>query len=193
LGMLGANLPRYLGEFRLHAHSPPQNSGPTWPDFVIDLATLERLLLEVYDGPGTERLGALSPAELSRIPRAKWNDLRLIAAPCLRLHVFSHPVHEFWAARKDGGEPAPCEPSPTRLAINRRHYVVERHELAEAEFLLLSRLVGGAPLGDAVRAVLELLPAEAATLESQIGSWFARWAQEGYFQSARGDLRSPEG
>ena len=59
LGMLGASFPRYLAESRLHAHSPPQNSGPTWPDFVVDLATLERLLLEVYDGRGTERTGTL--------------------------------------------------------------------------------------------------------------------------------------
>jgi hypothetical protein len=181
--MLGANFPRYLAESRLHAVSPPPNSTPTWPEFVFELATLERALYEVYDGPGTEQSGMLSATEVAQIPPAKWADLRLVAAPCLRLHVFAHPVHEFWMARKDGGKPAACEPRPTWLAINRRNYLVERHELSEAEFLLLTRLVGGATLEEAVRATIESLPAGASSIESQISGWFARFARDGYFSS----------
>ncbi len=180
LGQLGASFPRYLAESRLHAGAAPENAGPNWPDFVIELATLERSLYEVYDGPGMEHGGRLNPAELGNTPPAAWSQLRLTLAPCLRLHRFDHPVHEYWADRKDGGEPAPCGPRSTKLAINRRDYVVEQCELADAEFELLSEIARGASLSEAIAAALASA-AEGALVESQIGAWFARWAGDGYF------------
>jgi hypothetical protein len=180
LGQLGASFPRYLAESRLHAAAAPADAGANWPDFVIELATLERSLYEVYDGPGTERGGTLNPAELGNIPPGAWGQLRLTLAPSLRLHEFDHAVHEYWAARKDGGEPAPCGPRSTKLAINRRDYVVERCELSDAEFALLTEIARGASLAEAIAVALASV-AEPELVESQIGAWFARWAGEGYF------------
>jgi hypothetical protein len=182
LAMLGASFPRYLAESRLHERARPETSGASWGEFVIELATLERSQYEVYDGPGTEKSGAFDPSAVARIPAEKWNDLRLVAAPCVRLHRFRHAVHEFWEARKEGGAPTACEPHATRLAITRRNYVVERHELGEAEFALLGALVGGMALGEAIVAALGALPADAPSIESQLGEWFARWTGGGYFQ-----------
>jgi Putative DNA-binding domain len=180
LGQLGASFPRYLAESQLHAGAVPAGAGPHWPNFVIELATLERSLYEVYDGPGTEHGGTLNPAELGNIPAEAWSHLRLTLAPCCRLHRFDHPVHEYWADRKDGGEPEPCGPRSTKLAINRRDYVVERCELTDAEFALLSEIARGASLSEAI-AVALASAAQRAQVESQIGAWFARWAGEGYF------------
>lgn len=181
LGQLGANFPRYLAESRLHAAEVPEDAGSSWPEFVIELATLERSMYEVYDGPGTERGGTLNPSELAKIPPTAWNRLRLVAAPCLRLHQFDHPVHEYWAGRKDGGEPVPCGPRATRLAINRRDYVVDRHELVVAEFTLLSKIAAGESLAQAIATALESSTPEDAPVEQQISVWFARWAGDGFF------------
>ena len=67
LGQLGALFPRYLTESRLHATGAPEEAGPTWPDFIIELATLERSLYEVFDGPGTEPTGTLQASDLGAI------------------------------------------------------------------------------------------------------------------------------
>ncbi|MEX0679626.1 MAG: DNA-binding domain-containing protein [Pirellulales bacterium] len=181
LGRLGANFPRYLAESRLHAGETPENAGASWPEFVIELATFERSLYEVYDGPGTERGGTLDPTEVAEIPPTAWNRLRLVVAPCLRLHRFGHPVHEYWAARKDGTEPAPCGPRATWLAVNRRDFVVERRELAGAEFTLLAEIAGGATLAQAIAAAIAPSTPEDGPVEPRLGAWFARWAGDGYF------------
>jgi hypothetical protein len=184
LAQLGADFPRYLAESRLHAQQPPANAAASWPEFVIELATLERSLYEVYDGPGTERSGTFSATDVAGMQPETWANLRLVAAPCLRLFQFEHPVHQFWAARKDGGEPTACQPRPTALAVSRRDYVVERQELAEAEFALLERLVRGETVGQAIAAALESSPSQGQMVERQIGRWFARWASAGYFSAA---------
>jgi hypothetical protein len=134
----------------------------------------------VYDGPGTERGETLNPAALGSLSPEAWSELRLVVAPCFRLHQFGHPVHEYWSARKDGGEPAPSAPRSIKLAINRRDYVVEKRELADAEFVLLEEITRGASLADAIAAAMESA-ADATLVESQIGGWFARWSSDGYF------------
>jgi hypothetical protein len=182
LGQLGANFPRYLAESRLHAVDPPEGAGRTWGEFIAELAAFERALYEVYDGPGTEEGALLQPDELARIAPSQWDRLRLRLAPCLRLARFDHPVHEYWAARKDGGEPGPSVPRPAWLAIHRRDYVVEPAEVSCAEFALLAAIAEGETLWGAIAAALAAAPAD-ADLEARLGDWFARWTSAGYFVS----------
>jgi hypothetical protein len=181
LNQLGARFPGYLAESRIHATDMPPNAGSTWPDFVVELATLERALYEVYDGPGTERGGALDPAGLASVPPDSWGELRLIAAPCLRLLAFEHPVSDFWGERKNDAEPAVPEPARIWLAISRRDFVVERHDLSPAQFAVLHSIAGGAPLADALEAGAAAAPAE--DIESQLNTWFAQWMATGFFAS----------
>jgi hypothetical protein len=181
LGQLGANFPRYLAESRLHADAAPAGVGPTWPEFIVELAAYERSLYEVYDGPGTEGGAALTPERLATIAPSSWDELRLIAAPSLRLERFDHPVHAYWAARKDGGEPPASPPRPTWLAVFRRDYVVEHSELSSDEFALLSAIASGASLSQAIAATMASSRPGGADLESRLGGWFARWASDGYF------------
>ncbi len=180
LGRLGARFPGYLAESRLHAAAAPEGTGPTWPDFVIELATLERSLYEVFDGPGTEQSGTLAAADLGSMAPEQWATARLVAAPCLRLHQFEHPVSDFWEDCTGGAEPAACEPRRDWLAINRRDYVVERHALSGEQHSLLSGMVAGQPLAAAIeRAAAATQDAEA--FETQLGGWFADWAAHGFF------------
>ncbi len=178
LNQLGARFPRYLAESRLHAAAMPEHAEPTWPDFVIELATLERSLYEVYDGPGTEHDGPLDANHLAELAPEAWGDLRLIAAPCLRLHRFDHAVSGYWGAQKDGAEPSMGMPRPSWLAIGRRDFVVERHELTEPQFAILEAIVGGDPLA---KAIANAAQREAGDIENQIGGWFADWMGAGFF------------
>jgi hypothetical protein len=181
LGQLGANFPRYLAESRLHAAAASDDAPASWPDFVIELATFERSLYEVFDGQGTERGGTLQAADLAQIPPAAWNEMRLVAAPCLRVQRFDHPVHEYWTAWKDERQPAVCQPRATHLAIHRRDYVVEHSELSAGESALLAEIIGGASLAQAIAGALASREAGTDLLESRLGEAFARWAGDGFF------------
>jgi hypothetical protein len=55
LFQLGANFPRFLAETRPEAGKGEGEALPVnWPDFLIDLATLELTFNEVFDGLGVE-------------------------------------------------------------------------------------------------------------------------------------------
>jgi hypothetical protein len=179
LGQLGARFPGYLAETRLHAAAMPEGAGEHWPQFIIELAMLERSLYEVYDGPGPERSGALRGEHLAGLAPESWADLRLQPAPSLRLHAFENDVSTFWARRKDGEEPAVEPPSDCWLAIGRRDYVVERHSLSAAQFTVLSSLVEGKTLGEALSFAAERHSAE--EIEPHLGQWFAAWMEAQFF------------
>jgi Putative DNA-binding domain len=191
LGQLGGSFPGYLGESRLHAGAAPEGSPASWADFVIELAAFERLLYEVFDGEGTERGGTLQAAELAQIPLERWDGMRLRPAPCLRVRQFEHPIHEYWTAWKDECQPDACRPRATRLAIHRRDYVVEHHELSGGQFAMLAQIVGGASLARAIgRAVASVGPDE-EPLEPRLGKTFACWAEAGYFVGAESVTEAP--
>lgn len=181
LNSLGANLAKYLAESRLHERAAPLGSGPTWPDFVIELATFERALRDVFDGPGSEGTAGLNVAELAAIPAESWGELRFVAARCLRLARFEHPVHTYWAALKSGEQGADPPPKATYLAISRRDYVVERHELSPTQFALVERLIGGHSLGQAIAGAAELPGIDWLALEQELPHWFAQWTAAGFF------------
>ncbi len=181
LNGLGANFPRYLAESRLHAHETPSGAAPGWPDFVIELAEFERALREVFDGPGIERAATLNPSLLERTPPERRGAARLIPAPCLRLRRFEHPVHDYWAAVKEGQHPPAPGPAATHLAIHRRAYAVERHELSPFQFALLDGLVRGVCLAEAIRLAVETPGCEVERLQNDLPSWFAEWTGLGFF------------
>lgn len=176
---LGRRFPAFLAETRLHARETPENSGGTWAEFIVELATLERALYEVYDGPGTEQTGSLDPARLAALGPDAWQQIRLLPAPCLRLLAFDHDVSGYWGDRKD--ERAPVIPVAERhwLAICRREFVVERLELDEPQYVLLEALARGESLPAAIAAASGISPVE--VLEANLGSWFAAWMAGGFF------------
>jgi hypothetical protein len=175
---LGKDFAKYLAESRLHERDAPAGAAPTWGECMIELAALERLMHEVFDGPGSEGHPPLDRAKLAHIPPADWGRLRLVTAPSLKLRRFEHPVHTYWSALKEGLEPAAPEPRAVQLAISRRDFVVERRELSPSEFALLEQLVAGATLADAIALASER--ADASAVERSLAEWFADWTRDLY-------------
>jgi hypothetical protein len=178
---LGASFPSYLIETRLHERAAPVDATPTWGEFIVELASFERTLRDVFDGPGSEGGEVLGSNQLAAIPVDDWGRLRLLPAPCLRLVQFNHPVHRFWQDWKDAGAVAPPAPCRTHLAINRRAYSVERHELSHLQFALLERLLERQPLSEAIAATALQADAIEPRLEDSLQAWFARWIGERFF------------
>ena len=190
LAQLGDQFAQFLIDSRLHAQAAPAGAPETWNEFVVELATFERLQREVFDAPGTEEMAVLDSDRLARIPPGEWPTVMLVAAPCLRLCAFAHPVHEYWRAVRDEQQPVAPAPRTTYLAINRRAYVLERHELVGEQHALLTALVAGQPLAKAIEAASTMQTDAGAVLAERLGPWFAAWTQGGFFVEAVGSQRS---
>ena len=173
LSQLGANFPGFL------SNSAAAFEGS---QFLIDLATLERVYAEVFDGPGVEGLPLITPADLRAIRPDQWPGVRFKPAPCLRLLEFKYPVHEFVTACRHAGEPTVPDSVPTWLAVTRRQYIVRRVPLSEPQFALLKLLSTGHPLGDALDQVATLHD-DLEDFAQHIQNWFREWTAAAFFLS----------
>ena len=175
---LGANFPRYLADT-----CPADDDGSGWATFMIDLATLERVYSEVFDGPGVEGRSLLSAEALLAVPPDRWADARLVPADGFRLVELRSPVHEYISAFRRKEDPAPPDPAETLLAVHRRDYVVRRHLLTRPQYELLTALVAGESVGEAIGHAADAAGADADTLLTDLRAWFQKWAAEGFFQA----------
>ncbi len=186
LADLGRNFARYLAETR-PADFKAGPGVPDWEDFLIDLATVERTYAEVFDGPGVETGTTLSAGVMAALDVELWQKARLVPVLCLRLLRLKFPVHEYIRAARRQGEPLPPQPAPTLLAVTRRDYVVRVAVLAPDEFEMLSSLVYGASVRDAILGLAERPGANVELLAESLRSWFRRWAAAPYFQAVESD------
>jgi hypothetical protein len=179
LSKLGTDFPHFLRETR-PLDIPPES---TWPEFLVDLATLERTYSEVFDAPGPERLTLLRSEDLLAIPSERWPDARLIPVECLRLLELRFPVHEYATAARHGEHPTVPAPCPTWLVVSREDFIVRRRPVTRTAFQLLTSLTNGRTIGEAIEDGVESGHAEVDELTSNLRSWFETWAQAGFFRA----------
>ncbi len=183
LGNLANRFVEYLNQSREHqdlAGDSRESEVDTWSRFVVELARLEQTIDEVFDGPGTERLAPLGFDQLAAIAPEQWSQVRLYPAPCLRVLSFEFPTNDYFAAFRRGQSPELPDPRPTHLAISRRDYVVRRYPIDATQQVLLSAILGGATLGEALAGAARLQP-DGATLALQLTDWFAFWSEQRFF------------
>tara|TARA_R110002072_G_scaffold173600_2_gene328304 strand:+ start:83243 stop:84124 length:882 start_codon:yes stop_codon:yes gene_type:complete len=180
LGFLGERFAQYLIDTR-----PTDVPKPGWPDFLIDLATLERTYAEVFDGPGPENLESLQPEDLQSVPPERVCETRFVPVPSLRLMEASFPVHEYVTAVRRGKSPEIPLPEETLLVITRRDYVVRRGTVSRAEYLLLRAILDGNTLGEAIEVAAEEMPeGNDDDFATSLAKWFQHWSSAGWFLRA---------
>jgi hypothetical protein len=179
LNQLGACFPRYLEESR----PPAKDSELDWPDFLIDLARLEWTYAEVFDGPGIEGQPPLETAGLLELPEDHWPDARLVPVPCLRLLALRHPVQKYHSAVRRKKDPAIPRPCNTFLAVTRRDYVIRRYQLTRLQHVLLSALLAGRSVREAIEATAAVASPRRGRLTDHLHTWFRNWTAEGFFQA----------
>ncbi len=177
---LGTKFPRYLAETR--PASDDDDALPAdWPEFLIDLATLELTFNEVFDGPGVERERRLDPGQLVTLPAERFSESRLVCVPCLRLLKLQFPVHRYFTAARRKADPVPPDPAETFLAVTRREYLVRHYELSHPAFQLLLALTDGKSVGEAIAWTAETTSTDLPRFANNLRAWFKDWAAEGFF------------
>lgn len=186
LDRLGDNFARFLDETRPEPEEGSEPGEVSWPDFLIDLATLEWTLNKVFDGPGVEFQPLLTAEALQAFPPESFADARLVPVPCLRLLTFRYPVNAYYTAARhaeEGEEVAVPDPEEERIALSRRDFVVRRYPLDAAQYALLEKILADETVGEALAAAAEVSGLDDEGLGDAFQAWFRFWVAEGFFQS----------
>lgn len=181
-----ADLSAHLADFLAETRPPrddPDDETPDWVDFMIDLARLERTYVEVFDGPGEERIELLTADDLRSVPQDHWPDIRLRTVDSLRLLELKFPAHEYVTAVRKEENPQVPAAQRTLLAISRRDYIVRRQALSPVQFALLGALADGQPLGAAIESAVALTDATFEAMVSELQTWFRHWTAAGWFRA----------
>ena len=148
-------------------------------EFVRELARLEFALTAVFDA---EESAPLSEAAVRAVPQEAWENARLKPIAALRLLAFAYPVSLYIGA-VDEENPFPrVARKKTWVVAYRRDFHVHRMDLAEPAFELLSALVAGETVGQAIVAVMTRKRRKPVK-ESQLFEWFRDWMAEGLFRA----------
>lgn len=141
------------------------------PEFLADLARLERARLMVFDAPDA---GLLSIEALRRVPVEDWGRLRLQVVPALEVLRVGWPVHAIWddpaAAVSTGGS------SEIWLRVWRQGDRVYQAPIDDAERLALGHVQARddfATLCDGLAAVME-----ADRVATVAGALILRWVAD---------------
>ena len=187
LDHLGDHFVRFLKETRPDRTDSDGEKGETnWPDFLIDLATLEWTIAQVFDGPGVEQEKTLTATDLLAVPAQRFAQAKLLPVVCLRLLQFRYPVNAYWTAARRVGEeekiPIP-ESAEEAVAITRRDYIVRRYTLTAPQKVLLQSLQEGRTVGESIADAAQVSEMDDEELAAQLHSWFRFWTAEQFFQS----------
>ena len=164
-------------DFLLETRPPNETGEADWVDFLIDLARLEFSIDQLFDGPGAEALPLLNTAQLAILNAEDWLRLRLLPVPCLRLHEFRFPINGFYTAAKRSESPEWPTCQTEFVALTRRDFIVRRISLSAGEYALLSALIAGKSIGEALEGTQEPFSMQ----PKQVRDWFASWGRLGFF------------
>ncbi|MEI8020801.1 MAG: DNA-binding domain-containing protein [Schlesneria sp.] len=189
ISTLGSSFDEYLTATRPPRSDEVNHETPDFADFLIELARLERVYAEVFDGPGPERSLNLNANELAGLSPQEFAESHLVFHSCVRLLELRFPVHEYATAIRRGLEPTPPVARPINLVITRRDYIVRRFEVTKPQFRLLTSLMNGETVGEALIQLLAEPTSDAVTLQTDLQSWFREWSAAPLFAEL---VRSPE-
>jgi hypothetical protein len=194
LGKLGARFPQYLADTSPQAadsdtDADTDSDANAWLVPLIELAVLERAVSDIFDAPGGETLGFLTPEDLAAIEPERRASMRLAPLPTFRLLRFRSEVNDYFSALRESSEPQAvplADLGETYLALSRREFVVRRHPLTREQFELLTSLAAGEPLGEALASLAaanQLQHGRADGISAElVARWFTDWSRAGFFQ-----------
>ena len=176
---LGKNFVTYLQDTRPDKQSPPDER-EIWIDFMVELASFERLAFIMFDAEGDEgRLAA---------PNTMQQDNKLQLQRCLYLYSAQFPVADYYCQVRDDKNPTLPSRYPNYLVLVRVAYRTRIISVNSLEFRVLQNLQKTRDIQNAL-----FLTAEQSELASSLeiltgywsnpGGWRDTWLQNGYFRA----------
>lgn len=160
------NISRYIERF---PEFVKQNKSP----FAYELTVLETTLSRIFDEKETP---VLTPQDLEGLTPEGFMDMELKPRTALKLLAFSYPVNRIYQAYLNDEEIKEPEKEPSFLAVFRHNDEMWRLDLEEQEYLMLSSLCAGMPVGQALEASL---PEDDDNAPAAINAWFSKWMSNG--------------
>jgi hypothetical protein len=142
-------------------------------EFCHDLARLEYALTMVFDEQETP---VLTAEDIAAVPPEAWENVRLKPIAAFRLGAFDYPVSAYLGGVDKENPFPPLRKKKTWVVGYRKKYHVERLDLTKPAYELLSAIVEGKTLSEALAQVPKVT-------ESQLFEWFRDWMADGLFQS----------
>jgi hypothetical protein len=169
-----------LNPFGRHMAGFVRDEGPPpLRAFAADLASLEWAIVEAIHAQSAP---PLTLQALGDVPTDAWSQVRLTANPTVRLLRFEHPVNTYFRALRDRQDPPIPAPSPAATVVHRSGPTIWRSDLTAPMFQVLSALLAGERLADALagaeRSLAHLPESEAS---ERVSAWFAEWVGSGLF------------
>lgn len=161
-----------IGRFSLKLPAFIQQALPD-DAFAHALCQLETAVAQMTDPAETE---ALNESHLQGLTAETILDLTLYPRQALVLMQFDDQVNAYYQAVMDDDGPVDVMHETVYLAVFRHEDVVWRMELEAQEFALLSRLFGGATIGETLTDVQE-------SEQHNITAYFSKWMRNGLLAS----------
>lgn len=180
LQKLAAEFPGHLAATRPNADAPVE-SREIWPDFIVELASLEREFMEVYDGEGVENRSTVTARHISEIDSSQLPTLRFVLSPCVRLLRFRFPVVRYFRSFRHGEHAEFPELQESFLVITRQDFVVRFHEQTTTAFRLLSSLQANRTVSEATLEATGAQLEKAPDATRKIRERLQRFADVGIF------------
>lgn len=165
------NVARYVEQF-------PEYVREGQDPFFYELSVLETVLTRIHDAEETDVLGQ---DDLGGVTPETFMDLKLNPRSALKLLAFSYPVNAYYDAHLNGENPDIPEKSPSFLVVYRHEDQIWRLDLEEREYMVLSSLFNGLPVGEALSAAV---PEEDEDAMANVGVWFSKWMSNGLLAKA---------
>jgi hypothetical protein len=158
-------------------------------DFAADLARLEWAIVEVIHAAGPEPFAIEALQEIA--PEA-WASARLVPNPAVRVMTFQHPVNTYYRAVREGASPSVPSPAASAAVVYRTGQTVWRMDLTVPMFDVLSALVAGEPLEQALSRAEPSLSGDGEQAAAQrVLGWFRDWVEAGLFARVRTERGQP--
>lgn len=193
LSSLGDSFDAFLLATRPARIESPDADKFDFADFLVDLAKLERIYSEVFNGSGPERSRSLQASDFENLSAEDFANCRLIPHDCVRLVELRFPVHEYATSVRLGTDPQLSASRAVYLVVTRREYIVRRFEVTRTQFDLLSSIVRQATIGESLQLLCAHENVDLNSLAIQLRTWFQNWSAAPLFaELCRGSIDSPE-
>jgi hypothetical protein len=148
--------------------------------FLSELASLEWCITEMIHAAASPPFDFSS---LAALPVEAWGGARLERADTVRVLSFTHPVNAYFQKLRSGGEAEIPGPAESATAVYRKGWTIWRMDLTPAMTRVLTALLGGVTIGEALdrMGVDGTDPDALAEAERSVMVWFREWVEAGLF------------